>query len=62
MGLVLDHLRSPAALCWENALLRKQLEVACRQMHRPQLRGTDRAFLVLFTRLTPRWRGAIRYF
>ena len=26
VGLALDHLRSPAALRWENALLRKQLE------------------------------------
>ncbi len=41
MGLVLDRLRSPAALRWENALLRKQLEVACRQVRRPRLRRCE---------------------
>jgi hypothetical protein len=59
VGLALDHLRSPAALRRENALLRKHLEVACRQIHRPQLRSTDRAFLVLLARLTPRWRDTV---
>jgi len=59
VGLVLDRLRSPAALCWENALLRKQLEIACRQIRRPQLRRADRAFLVLLARITPRWRDTV---
>ncbi len=59
MGLVLDRLRSPAALRWENALLRKQLEVACRQVRRPRLRRTDRVCLALFARLTPSWRDAL---
>lgn len=54
-GLVIDHLRSPAALRRENALLRKQLEIACRQIRRPQLRRADRLFLVLLARLTPTW-------
>ena len=59
VGLALDHLRSPAALRWENALLRKQLESASRQINRPSLRRADRAFLVLLARLTPRWRDAL---
>jgi hypothetical protein len=43
VGLALDHLRSNAALRWENALLRKQLEIAYRQINRPSFRRTDRA-------------------
>jgi hypothetical protein len=59
VGLALDHLRSPTALRWENALLRKQLEIACRQIRRPTLRRADRTFLVLLARFTPRWRDAL---
>src|SRR5258708_27728836 len=59
LGFVLDHLRSPEELVRENALLRKQLEVVCRQIRRPQLRRVDRAFLVLLARLAPRWRQAV---
>ena len=59
VGFVLDHLRSPEALRWENALLRKQLEVACRQVRRPRLRRTDRLCLALLARLTPSWRNAL---
>jgi len=35
LGYLLDRLRSPEYLVRENALLRKQLEVACRQIARP---------------------------
>ena len=35
LGYVLDRLRSPDALVYENTLLRKQLEVAYRQIRRP---------------------------
>lgn len=59
LGFVVDHFRSPTELVRENALLRKQLEVACRQIRRPQLSRVDRAFLVLLARLTPTWRQAV---
>src|SRR5258705_282437 len=58
-GFVLDHFRSPAELVRENALLRKQLEIACRHIARPKLTGTDRAILILLARLTPTWRAAV---
>lgn len=60
VGVILDQMRSPAELVWENALLRTHLAVACRQRRRPPLRRTDRALVVLLARLTPRWREAIR--
>ena len=59
VGLVVDALRSPAALRRENALLRKQLEVVCRQIRRPRLRRADRLVLVLLARLTPTWRETV---
>jgi putative transposase len=59
LGFIVDHVRSRTELVQENALLRKQLEVVCRQIRRPQLRRTDRAVLVLLARLTPRWRQAV---
>lgn len=59
LGFIVDHVRSRTELVQENALLRKQLEVVCRQIRRPQLRRTDRAVLVLLARLAPRWRQAV---
>jgi len=41
----------------ENALLRKQLEVACRQIARPRLTRADRVMLVLLARLSPTWHS-----
>jgi putative transposase len=59
LGDILDRLRSPEELARENALLRKQLEVACRQIGRPKLTRTDRGILVLLARLAPTWRSAM---
>ena len=59
LGFVLDRFRSPEELVRENALLRKQLEVACRQIRRPRPTHVDRALLVLLARLTPTWRRAM---
>jgi hypothetical protein len=51
LGYVLDRFRSPENLVRENALLRKQLEIACRQSARPRLTWVDRGMLVLLARL-----------
>jgi putative transposase len=59
LGFVLDRCRSPQELVRENALLRKQLEVACRHITRPKRTGVDRAILVLLARLTPTWRATV---
>ena len=58
LGYALDLFRSRDELIRENALLRKQLEVACRKITRPHLRPMDRAILVLLARFVPTWRGA----
>src|SRR5262249_3849605 len=58
VGYALDRLRSRGDLIRENALLRKQLAIACRSTARPHLRPMDRAILVLLARLAPTWRGA----
>ena len=58
LGYILDRFRSPAELARENALLRKQLEVACRQIARPRFTRADRGMLVLLARLSPTWRSA----
>jgi transposase InsO family protein len=58
LGYALDHFRSRDQLIRENALLHKQLEVACRKTSRPPLRPIDRAILVLLARFTSTWRGA----
>jgi len=57
-GYMCDQFRSRANLARENALLRKQLEVACRQMARPRFTRADRGMLVLLARLSPTWRSA----
>jgi hypothetical protein len=50
---LLDRFRSPEELARENALLRKQLEVACRQSARPRFTRADRGMLVLLARVCP---------
>jgi hypothetical protein len=61
LGYVLDRFRSPEDLGRENALLRKQLEVACRQIaRRPRFTRADRLMLVLLARLAPTWQSATR--
>jgi hypothetical protein len=59
LGYLLDRERSREDLIRENALLRKQLEIACRQLRRPQLHRTDRVALVLLARLSSTWRHAV---
>ncbi len=58
VGYVLDQFRPRRTLIRENALLRKQLEVACRQIVRPKLTPVDRSVLVLLARPVPTWRSA----
>lgn len=58
-GYVLDRFRSRDDLVRENALRRKQREVACRQIARPRPSRAGRAVLVLLTRLVPTWRSAM---
>ena len=58
-GFVADLRRSRDELIAENALLRQQLIVASRSVHRPVFRGHERGLLVLLTRLVPRWRDAM---
>ena len=58
LGYLADRFRSPAELAHENALLRKQLEVGCRQIARPRFTRADRGMLVLLARLCPTWRSA----
>jgi putative transposase len=58
LGYLLDRLRSREDLVRENALLRKQLEVACRRIARPRLTRVDRVMLVCLARLAPTWRSA----
>jgi hypothetical protein len=58
LGYILDRFRSPEDLGRENALLRKQLEVACRQIARPRFPRADRVMLVLLARLAPTWHSA----
>jgi hypothetical protein len=59
LGSLLDRFRSPEELARENALLRKQLEVACWQMARPRFTRADRGMLVLLARLSPTRRSAM---
>ena len=58
VGYLIDRFRSPADLARENALLRKQLEVAYRQITRPRFTLADRGTLVLLAQLCPTWRSA----
>src|SRR5258708_5045760 len=59
IGYVLDHFRSRGELLRENAILRKQLEVACRQIKPPKLSRADRAILVWLARIVSTWRHAV---
>ena len=59
LGYLLDRLRSREELARENALLRKQLQVACRKITRPRFTRADRGMLVLLARLAPTWRSAM---
>jgi putative transposase len=54
-----DLLRSRAQLLSENALLRQQLLVLRRSVHRPAMTPTDRALLVLLAGRVRAWRQAL---
>jgi len=54
-----DLTRTRAALVAENAFLRQQLVVLCRQVKRPALTPADRMRLVLLARLVRGWRAAL---
>jgi hypothetical protein len=58
-GLAEDVLRTRSELVTENALLRQQLIVVSRKVHRPAFRPRERGLLVLLARLVPLWRDAL---
>ncbi len=59
LGMVADLTRSKGELLLENALLRQQLIVACRQFKRPTLTRSDRLRLLFFARVAKHWRDAM---
>src|SRR5690606_2923158 len=58
-GLAEPVLRTRSELVAENALLRQQLIVVSRKVHRPAFRSHERGLLVLLARLVPLWRDAL---
>jgi hypothetical protein len=55
-GTLTDLTRTKAELIAENALLRQQLIILCRQIKRPTCTGTERIRLVLLARLVRHWK------
>ena len=55
----LSSLKSRRELAVENLVLRQQLAVYEREVSRPKLTQTDRAFWLALMRLWPRWRDAL---
>ncbi len=58
-GILADLTRSQTDLVVENALLRQQLIIFKRQVHRPRLTNKDRFRLVLMARFTNFWQQAL---
>jgi putative transposase len=58
-GTLADLTRGNAELLAENALLRQQLIILCRQIKRPGIRKTDRFLLMILARIVRRWKQAI---
>ena len=59
LATVCDALRQRADLLLENAALRQQLDVLCRQAKGSRLRRTDRVFWIWLSRRWPRWKSAL---
>jgi len=59
VGTLADLTRSKAELLAENALLRQQLIILCRQIKRPVYKKTDRLLLVLLARMVRTWKQAL---
>jgi putative transposase len=58
-GLLRDVVRSREDLIAENALLRQQLIVTARTVHKPRFTGYERGLLVILASFVPRWRDAL---
>jgi putative transposase len=58
-GTLNDLARTRAELIAENALLRQQLIILCRQVKRPAYTRTDRILLVLLARAARHWKQAL---
>ena len=54
-----EALRPRADLLLENAALRQQLDVLCRQAKGARLRRADRVFWIWLSRRWPRWKSAL---
>jgi putative transposase len=59
LGTLADLTRGKSELVAENALLRQQLIILCRQSKRPVCTWRDRGLLVLLARATQFWRQAL---
>jgi transposase InsO family protein len=59
MGTLGDLTRCRTDLLVENAMLRQQLIILNRQVHRPRMTHSDRFRLVLFSRFTNFWQQAL---
>ena len=59
MGTLSDLTRNRSDLLVENGLLRQQLIIPNRQVHRPRMTNSDRLRLVLFSRCTSFWQQAL---
>jgi len=59
VGTLADLTRGKAELLAENALLRQQLIILCRQIKRPVYKKTDRLLLVLLARMVRTWKQAL---
>jgi putative transposase len=59
LDTLVDLTRGKAELLAENALLRQQLLILCRQVKHPRYRKTDRLLLVLFAKMVRFWKEAL---
>jgi len=59
LGTLTDLARNKSELVAENAFLRQQLIILCRQVKRPACTKTDRMLLVLLARIVHTWKQAL---
>ena len=59
LGTLADLTSGKSESLAENALLRQQLIILCRQVKRPGFRKTDRFLLVILARMVRTWKQAI---